>query len=62
LCPPISMRVSYEIHKAGDVFLWQGRFYDQIIRNDRSLYAIRKYIADNPINWDNDRENICVGM
>ena len=55
-------RVSYEIHKAGGIFLWQGRFYDQIVRNDRSLYAIRKYIADNPINWDKDKENICVRM
>ena len=55
-------RVSYEIRKNNGIFSWQGRFYDQIVRNDRSLYAIRKYIADNPINWDNDKENICVRM
>ena len=53
-------RTTYEIRKSGGMFLWQGRFYDQIVRNDRSHYAIRKYIADNPVNWDNDRENIRV--
>ena len=53
-------RVTYEIRKSGGMFLWQERFYDQIVRNNRSLYAIGKYIADNLVNWDNDRENICV--
>ncbi|PIR75060.1 MAG: hypothetical protein CO030_01590 [Candidatus Magasanikbacteria bacterium CG_4_9_14_0_2_um_filter_42_11] len=25
-------------------FPWQSRFYDRIIRNDRALYTVRKYI------------------
>ena len=33
-------------------FAWQPKFYDWIIRNERELYAIRKYIAENPIKWD----------
>ncbi|MCK9211889.1 MAG: hypothetical protein M0P61_13700 [Ignavibacteriaceae bacterium] len=33
-------------------FAWQPKFYDRIIRNEGELYAIRKYIADNPIKWD----------
>ena len=33
-------------------FAWQPKFYDRIIRNERELYAIRKYIAENPIKWD----------
>jgi len=39
-------------------FAWQPRFYDHIIRDEQSLYNIRKYIMNNPINWENDRNNI----
>jgi len=35
-----------------DKFHWQPRFYDRIIRNDRELYNIRKYIEQNPLKWD----------
>jgi putative transposase len=30
--------------------LWQRSFHDHIIRNERSLNAIRRYIAKNPTN------------
>jgi len=33
-------------------FGWQPRFYDHIIRDDRSLDHIRQYIIDNPAKWD----------
>lgn len=42
-------------------FQWQRRFYDHIIRNEKDLYKIRKYIDQNPLKWDiekNDLENI----
>lgn len=32
-------------------FGWQPRFHDHIIRDDRSLNAIRQYIITNPDNW-----------
>jgi putative transposase len=35
--------------------VWQQRFHDHIIRNDRELFAIRQYIKNNPRNWENDR-------
>ncbi len=35
-------------------FAWQSRFYDHIIRGDRSLAAIRDYITANPENWLRD--------
>jgi len=41
-------------------FVWQPRFYDHIIRKDRSLDSIRKYILENPLRWDKDEENIIV--
>ena len=40
------------------LFGWQLRFYDHIIRNEYSLSKIRQYIRDNPLNWDNDRNNL----
>jgi REP element-mobilizing transposase RayT len=39
-------------------FQYQRSFYDNIIRNEQSLNEIRKYIQENPINWDNDRNNL----
>jgi REP element-mobilizing transposase RayT len=37
--------------------LWQHRFHDHVIRNERELAAIREYIANNPLQWELDREN-----
>lgn len=31
--------------------IWHPRFYDRIIRSQRELYRIRKYIRNNPANW-----------
>lgn len=38
-------------------FAWQPRFYDHIIRNEKSLQQIREYIRNNPLQWELDREN-----
>ena len=38
-------------------FLWQTRFYDSIIRNDKELLNIRNYIINNPLQWNLDEEN-----
>ena len=38
-------------------FAWQANFYDHIIRNEKSLDKIRKYIRDNPLRWELDRNN-----
>jgi len=37
--------------------LWQRNYYEHIIRDEKSLFFIRKYIHDNPINWSNNAEN-----
>lgn len=37
--------------------LWQTRFYDRIIRNEFALDKIRRYIINNPIKWQRDRNN-----
>jgi REP element-mobilizing transposase RayT len=35
-------------------FSWQSLYYDHIIRNPFALHRIRKYINNNPNNWDTD--------
>jgi len=37
--------------------VWQRNYYEHIVRNDRALKAIRKYIRDNPLRWRLDRYN-----
>ena len=37
--------------------LWQDNYYEHIVRNDAELDRIRKYIAENPLKWEFDREN-----
>ncbi len=32
-------------------FKWQPKFYDRIIRNEKELYNIRRYIQQNPSKW-----------
>jgi REP element-mobilizing transposase RayT len=37
--------------------VWQKSFYDRIVRNERELERIQKYIFYNPIQWEQDRDN-----
>jgi REP element-mobilizing transposase RayT len=49
------------IHLSGlNNFKWQRNYYERVIRNDIELNEIRRYIADNPINWNIDPDNIMV--
>jgi putative transposase len=34
--------------------IWQRDYYERIIRDDRQLNAIRKYILANPMKWAED--------
>jgi REP element-mobilizing transposase RayT len=38
-------------------FSWQPRFYEHIVRNEEDLNRIRKYIAENPLKWELDKES-----
>lgn len=33
-------------------FKWQRSFYERIIRNERELFNIRRYIHQNPLKWN----------
>lgn len=50
----VSIRVK---EKYPNIVIWQSRFFDRIIRDERELYAIRKYIDDNPLQWHEDKNN-----
>ncbi len=36
-------------------FQWHKSYHDRIIRNDRELFFIRRYIKNNPMNWQRDK-------
>ena len=36
---------------------WQRNYYEHIIRSERTLRTIRRYIRQNPDNWVLDRDN-----
>ncbi|MCL4549384.1 MAG: hypothetical protein M1495_12540 [Bacteroidetes bacterium] len=42
--------------KGHNRFCWQSSFYDRIIRNERELFEIRKYIEYNPLKWELEKE------
>lgn len=50
--------VTKQIRKFGiEYFSWQRNYWERIIRNKNELNKIRKYIRDNPINWETDDNN-----
>jgi putative transposase len=38
--------------------LWQRNYYDHIIRSSEDWSKIRRYILENPLRWEFDRENL----
>jgi len=46
--------VTKHAHRLGYDFAWQPRFYDQIIRDEKSFYRIAQYIRNNPLKWQDD--------
>lgn len=37
--------------------VWQRNYYEHIIRDEKALDQIRKYIRENPLRWELDEEN-----
>ena len=46
-----------EFRNMPGVSIWQTRFHEHIIRNEHELNIKRKYIINNPLNWEFDRNN-----
>jgi len=43
--------------KNPNIIVWQRNYHEHIIRNEKSLNKIRKYIKTNPLMWNRDRNN-----
>ncbi|MDY6911020.1 MAG: transposase [Chloroflexota bacterium] len=37
--------------------VWQRNYYEHIIRDEKALHNIRRYIIENPLRWAEDEEN-----
>ena len=53
----LSTRKIRDILDIENEFEWQKSFYDRIIRNEKELYNIRKYIQENPLKWEIEKNN-----
>jgi putative transposase len=51
-----AIRVNRLLERIGQP-LWQRNYYEHVIRNERTLNAIREYIARNPSQWQEDPDN-----
>lgn len=38
--------------------VWQSNYYEHVIRDEKDLQAKYDYIMSNPLNWEDDDENI----
>ena len=52
----VSTKQINQIRQAPGTTFWQRNYYEHIIRNERELQAIRRYIRQNPDNWALDRD------
>jgi len=37
--------------------VWQRNYYEHVVRNETDLARVRRYIEENPLRWEFDREN-----
>jgi REP element-mobilizing transposase RayT len=55
----VAKRVKAMLKAAGtDMKAWQRGCWERIMRNERELKATREYIRNNPMRWEEDRENL----
>jgi REP element-mobilizing transposase RayT len=53
----VSAKQVNDLRQTSGKALWQRNYYEHIVRDEESLNRIRQYIADNPAQWEFDREN-----
>ncbi|MEA5534285.1 transposase [Crocosphaera sp. XPORK-15E] len=52
----VTKEINYICGQKGTSLVWQRNYYEHIIRDEKALQEIRKYIVENPLNWDKDPE------
>lgn len=50
----VSTKKVNEIRKTPGEKVWHRNYYEHVIRNEKDLYEIRKYIQNNPLEWEED--------
>lgn len=50
----VSYRANKELTMTG---IWQRNYYEHVIRNDKEMDKIWRYIEANPAQWEEDEEN-----
>ena len=53
----VTARRINDLRRTPGIPVWQRNYYEHIVRNERTLNAIRQYITDNPARWGCDRYN-----
>ena len=51
----VTRRARLELNWRGEI--WQRNYFDRVIRDGRELADVSRYIAENPMKWEWDREN-----
>jgi putative transposase len=51
-----ALEVNRHLERAGRP-VWQRGYFERVIRDERELQMVRRYIAENPARWEFDREN-----
>ncbi len=57
LIPKVIQNFKAAVSRELEVRIWQKSYHDEIVRNKEMLERIRKYIKDNPKNWNSDKNN-----
>ncbi len=52
-----SSKLINNIRNSKGSHVWQRSYYDHIIRDEGDLNNTKRYIQNNPINWDKDENN-----
>jgi putative transposase len=42
------------MRQSGVEKIWQRNYYDTIVKDEKTIYHIRQYIRNNPVNWSLD--------
>jgi putative transposase len=53
----VTTRRINQIRKTPGTAVWQRNYYEHIIRTERAMKAIQKYIVNNPARWHLDKFN-----
>ncbi|NLV42064.1 MAG: transposase [Candidatus Hydrogenedentes bacterium] len=50
-----AVRLNRMLERTGS--FWQRNYYEHVIRNEKELDVVRRYVLENPARWECDRQN-----